>query len=156
MGYVETDNEFVDTWAERWCNLVDLIYETIRTDKSVIVPSQPGIEEEIRYQTLRSWLIENEASFLPLWKHYYQSQDWTLDASQDITQQIHDADKCLENPFAAFYIVESLDRLLHCISGSSARYPTGNQAWNAAMVLLKLDSLALSFVTNSTMGDAEG
>ncbi|MFC1955748.1 hypothetical protein ACFLWZ_04370 [Chloroflexota bacterium] len=104
---------------------------------------------------MRSWFIENEARFLPLWKNYYQSLDWTLDTSLDIFQQIHEADKCSENPFLAFYTVESLDRLLHCISGSTKRYPTDEQAWNAAMGLLRLDCLASSFVTNFIMGDAE-
>jgi uncharacterized membrane protein YoaT (DUF817 family) len=156
MGYPETVDDFIDKWAERWRDLVDLLYETIRTDKPAGVPLKPGIIEENLYQGLRSWFIENEARFLPIWKNYYQSQDWTLDASEDIIQEINDGEKCSENPFIAFYMAENLDSLLHCISGSSERYPTEEQAWDIAMDLLRLDSLALSFVTNFTKEDTEG
>ena len=156
MGYLETDDNFVDEWAERWCSLVDLLYETIRTDKPSTIPLQPGITEEIRYQILRSWFVENEARFLPLWKNHYQSLDWSLDASEDIIHEIHDGEKFLENPFIVFYMAENLDRLLHFISGSNETYPTEEQAWNAAMDLLRLNSLALSFVTNFIKDDAEG
>jgi hypothetical protein len=81
--------------------------------------------------------------------------DCPLDASEDITHEIHDGEKYLENPFIAFYVAENLDRLLHFISGSSERYPTEKQAWNAVKDLLRLNSLALSFVTNSIKDDAE-
>jgi hypothetical protein len=53
-------------------------------------------------------------------------------------------------------MAENLDSLLRCISGSSERYPTEEQAWDIAMDLLRLDSLALSFVTNFTKEDTEG
>jgi hypothetical protein len=155
MEYLTTDCEFIDEWAGNWCKLVDLIYETIRTDKPLIAPSQPDIIQENRYQSLRSWLMENEARFLSLWERYYHSRDWTLDANKDIIHQIHDADICLKNPFAAFYTVESLDSLLHCISGLSKKYPTVIQAWNTAMDLLRLDSVALSFVTSFIKPDGE-
>src|SRR4030043_270040 len=155
MGSLETVDDFVDKWAERWRDLVDLLYQTIRTDKPASVPLQPGIIEENLYQGLRSWFIENEARFLPIWKKYYKSVDWTLDASQDIIQEIHDGERCSENPFIAFYMAESLDSLLHCISGSNERYPTEKQAWNVAMDLLRLDSLALSFVINFKTEDTE-
>jgi hypothetical protein len=102
MGDLDT---FVDEWAGNWCGLVDLIYETIRTDKPVTIPFRPEIVEESRYQILRSWFIENETRFLSLWKRYYQSKDWILDASQDIIQQIHDGDTSLKNPFVAFCVV---------------------------------------------------
>lgn len=140
MAYLETDNEFLDEWAEKWCSLGELIFETIRTDKPAGAPLQPGILEENLYQSLRSWFIESEPRFLPLWKDYYQSLDWNLDISQDIIQQIYDADKCLENPFLAFYMLESLDALLH-------RIPTEEQAWNTALALLALSSLVPSFIT---------
>jgi hypothetical protein len=152
MTYLKTSNGFLDEWAERWCSLVDLLFETIRTDKPAGATLKPGIIEERLYQNLRSWFTENEARFLPLWKSYYKLQDWNLNTSQDIIQEIQDADKCLENPFIAFYMLESLDKLLHCISGSSERYPTDKQAWDTAMDLLRLDSLAFLFVTGQTWG----
>src|SRR4030042_2669984 len=99
MGYRETVDDFVDEWAERCRDLFDLLYEAIRTDTPAGVSLQPGIIEENLYRGLRSWFIENEARFLPIWKKYYQSLDWTLDASQDIIQEIHGGEKCLENPF---------------------------------------------------------
>jgi hypothetical protein len=90
-----------------------------------------------------------------LWQRYFQSQDWNLDVN-NIIQEIHDAEKCGENPFVAFYAIESLDRLLHCVSRSRERYPTENQAWEAAMHLLLLDELVASFINSFMEDDVEG
>lgn len=155
MEYLVTDEEFLEEWVDKWFSLGDLVWETIRTDKPAAVLFKTSIVQENQYQCLRSWFMENEARFLPLWKRYFQSLDWNLDVNT-IIQEINDAEKCGENPFVSFYTIESLDRLLHCISRSRERYPTDEQAWEAAMHLLVLTKLVVSFINSSMEGDDEG
>jgi hypothetical protein len=75
VGYFGSDNTLVEAWAERWYRLIDLLFETIRTDKPTTVLLQSVVFEENLYQSLRSWFIKNNARFLPLLKRYFQSQD---------------------------------------------------------------------------------
>ena len=132
---------FIEGWLDRWHALSDLLIEILQPDRPCSKPSQ---SDELRYENLRSWFIANEPQFFSLWNRYYRSHDWTLDINEDLVQQIHYADKCLENPFRHFYMVESLDSLLHCISGSSERYPTEKEAWDTAVALYNVDCMAIS------------
>jgi hypothetical protein len=147
MGYLVTDEDFIEAWIDRWCGLGDLLFDVISTDKPIGTSQQPGEIEEKIYQDLRSWFSENEGHFLLLWKNYYQSVDWNLEIDQDIIREIKDAEMCLENPFRTFYMLESLEVLLHCAAGSGESYPTKEQAWETLMTFLRVSSLALSFVT---------
>lgn len=132
--------EFIEGWLDRWHALSDLLIEILQPDRLC----KPNELDELRYENLRSWFIANEPQFFPLWNRYYRSHDWTLDIDEDLVQQIQDADKCLENPFRHFYMFENLDSLLHCISGSSERYPTEIEAWDTTIALYNVDSLAIS------------
>ena len=97
-----TERDFVFRWADRWRQLSDLIFDLMHTDNSW-APSSSDVIDEIRYHELRSWLVANEVTFLPLWKDYYSSKDWTLDTSNDLIEEIRNAEKDLKNPFLWFY-----------------------------------------------------
>ncbi|GEM_PF-5502878 len=105
MVFSETEIELIEEWAERWFTLGDLLIQTIRTDKPDTLCRKPSQSDELRYEILRSWLIDNEPRFLPLWKKYVESQDWSLDIHEDLIQQIHETERVLHNhnPFHAFY-----------------------------------------------------
>ena len=93
VSYVE--REFTFRWADRWRELTDLIFDLIHTDNTW-APSVPSELKEIRYQDIRCWLIENEKIFLELWKGFCTSWDWFLDTSNDLIEEIRDAEKALE------------------------------------------------------------
>ena len=71
------------------------LIETIRTDKPDTLCSKPSQLDELRYENLRLWFIDNEPQFLPFWKKYAQSQNWSLDINENLIQQIHDGEKHL-------------------------------------------------------------
>jgi len=145
--YSDTQHEFVFQWADRWRQLFDLIYNLLRTDKPPASPSLPTEHDEIRYQDLRSWLIDNEVTFLPIWKDFCTSRDWTLDTSSDLIVEIRNAEKVLENPFFCWYGPEDLIVFFraYVIDKQSGR-PNEKQAWTTAMTLLQLDVIAVEFV----------
>ncbi len=149
MAFSETEIDFIEEWSDRWRALFDLLFETIRTDKPDTLYREPSQLDELRYKNLSSWFIDGEPQFLPLWKEYAESQNWSLDINANLIQQINDGEKDLENPFHAFYSTNSLDDLLHYIADSKNCYPTEKQAWDTAMVLLNVDSLAAEFVVNT-------
>ena len=95
MTYSETDIEFIEEWSDRWCALFDLLIETIRTDKPDTLCRIPSQLDELRYENLSSWFIDNEPHFLPLWREYTKSQNWSLDINENLIQQIHDGEKHL-------------------------------------------------------------
>ena len=142
MAFSENEIEFIDEWSDRWCALFDLLIETIRTDKPDTLCRKPSQLDELSYENLSSWFIDNEPQFLQPWKKYTQSQNWSLDIEANLIQQIHDAKKHLNNPFSPFYSTNSLDDLLHYIADSKDCYPTEKQAWDTAMALLNVSSLA--------------
>jgi hypothetical protein len=148
MAFSETEIEFIDEWSELWRELFDLLFETIRTDKPDTLCRKPSQSDEFRFKNLSSWFIDNEPQFLPLWKKFAKSQNWSLDINENLIQQIHDGEKHLDNPFGPFYSTNSLDGLLHHISDSKNCYPTETQAWSTATALLNLDLLAAEFVVS--------
>ncbi len=134
--------KFIEEWTDRWRALFDLLFETIRTDQ----PHTKSQLDELRYENLSSWFIDNEPQFLPLWKNFAQSQDWSLDINENLIQQIHEGEQALDNPFRAFYSTGRLDDLLHYIAGSEDCYPTEKQAWDTAVAMFNVSSLAAQFV----------
>ena len=150
MAFSETDIEFVEEWADRWRDLFDLLFEAVRTDnKPGNLYRKPNQLDKSRYTHLRSWFITHESQFIPLWREYTVSQDWSLDISEDIIQGIRDAEKLFDDLFGLIYSHESLDDFLHNASDSEERYPTETQAWSVATALLQLDLLAAEFVVNA-------
>jgi len=147
MVLSETEIEFIEEWSDRWCELFDLLFETVRTDnKPGTLNRKPNQLDESRYTYLRSWFIANESQFIPLWREYTESQDWSLDISEDIIQEIRDAEKLFDDFFGLIYSHESLDEFLHNISDSEERYPTETEALSAAKALTVLNMLAAKFV----------
>ncbi|MFC2072402.1 hypothetical protein ACFLUU_06845 [Chloroflexota bacterium] len=136
MAFSETDSEFIEEWADRWCALFDLLFETVRTDnKPDNLYSKPNRLDELRYTDLRSWFSAHESQFTPLWREYTELQNWSLDTSGDIIQEIHGAEKLLDDLFGMIYSYESLDDFLHNISGFEERHPTETEALSVAKAL---------------------
>jgi len=144
--YLYTESEFIFQWADRWRQLFDLIFDLMHTGKSW-APTLPNELDEIRYQNLRVWLIDNEVTFLQLWKDFYTSKDWTLDTSNDLIEEIRDAERDLENPFLWFYGTEDLKEFFRVyVIDKQSGQPNEEQAWTIAMSLLQVDLIAVDFV----------
>ena len=148
MAFSETEIEFIDEWSEMWRGLFDILIETVRTDKPDTLCRKPSQLDALRYKNISSWFIDNEPQFLPFWKKFTESQNWSLDINENLIQQIHDGKKDLDNPFSPFYSTISLDDLLHYIADSKDCYPAEAQAWNTAKALLSVDLLAAEFVVS--------
>ncbi len=146
--YSLAEREFVFQWVDRWFQLVSLIYDLIRHDRSPPSPPPPTELDEINYQSLRFWFIDHEEQFKPLWKDFYESQDWALQPGDDDIMDMPDADKYLENPFFFCYRPENLYRLVRELdmqSGIDLWEPSEHRAWTAAMELLQMDKRVVQF-----------
>ena len=146
--YSLAEREFVFQWVDRWFQLVSLIYDLIRHDRSPPSPPPPTELDEINYQSLRFWFIDHEEQFKPLWKDFYESQDWALQPGDDDIMDMPDADKYLENPFFFCYRPENLYRLVRELdmqSGIDLWEPSEHWAWMAAMELLQMDKRVVQF-----------
>lgn len=144
--YTDTERTFVFEWADRWCQFVNLIYELLRSDRPT-VPSIPTEIDEIGYQSLRFWFIDNKVPFLALWKDFCESQDWALDTSNDLIAEIRGAKQTLEPLLFDFYDFEDLNTLLRvCVIDNESDKMSEQKAWTSAMALLTLDTIAAEFV----------
>ncbi len=147
MTFTVTEQDFLLEWTDRWHGLFDLIFDYLRTDDIYRSPILPAELDQIDYQNLRSWFLDNEEIFLPIWKAYYMKMDWVLDSSNDLLEEIRDGEKVLENPFYCFYGPEDLNVLCraYVLDKQSGR-PDEKRAWSTAMNLITLDAMAAVFV----------
>ena len=146
--YSDTEREFVFQWVDRWFQLVSLIYDLIRTDRLPPSPPPPTELDEINYQSLRFWFIDHETQFIPLWRDFYEAQDWALHPGDDELADLPDAEEYLKNPFFFCYRPESLYRLVQELdiqSGIDLWEPSEHRAWTAAMELLRMDKRVVEF-----------
>jgi len=69
--------------------------------------------EEIQYQSLRFWFLDHQIRFVPLWKDFYECQEWASheDYNNKDIADLEDIDKYFQNPFLFFYKPENLFQL---------------------------------------------
>ena len=98
--------ELVNTWTDNWLKMIDLINRV--TGKS----SPPTVAEQAEYTLLRSWFVENEMEFIPLWRDY---QNRTIDSNDDNEEEECSVDpelnKYVINPFLYFYEPDNFYKL---------------------------------------------
>ena len=146
--YSVTEHDFVYDWVDRWFQLITLIYDLIGTDEPPWSPPPPTDLDEISYQRLRLWFINHEAQFKPIWRDFYESQDWALHPGDDELVDMPDADKCIENPFFFYYHPENLYRLVQELdiqSGIDIWEPSRHRAWTVAVELLQIGKRVVEF-----------
>ena len=64
--YSSAERELVYRWGEKWFELISLINKVISTAEP------PQAIHELKYQELRSWLMDHRALFVPLWEDFYK------------------------------------------------------------------------------------
>ena len=144
--YSDTERDFVFQLVDRWFQLVSLIYDLIRFDGPSPSPSPPTEPDEINYQSLRSWFMDHQLQFAPLWRDFYESQDWNLHPGDDLIAEIRDAESGLENAFFCWYGPKNLYMLFQvCVLDIQSRKPSELRAWTAAMDLLRMDKIVIKF-----------
>lgn len=145
--YSVKEQNFVYDWADRWRGLFDMIFDYLRTDDTSRSPISPADLDQVDYQNLRSWFLDNEEMFLSIWSSFCTSRDWALDTNKDLIAEIKDAEDVLKNPFFTFYGPEDLYVFFraHRID-KQAGEPDEKKAWEMAMDLLTWDAIAAEFV----------
>ena len=146
--YLVKEHDLVFEWVDRWFQLVQLIFDLVGTDEPPWSPPPPTDLDEIKYQSLRFWFINHEPQFVPLWRDFYESQDWALRPGDDEIADMPDADKYIENPFFFCYRPENLCRLVRELdiqSGIDMWEPSRHRAWTAALELLQMDHRVIEF-----------
>lgn len=142
--YTESERDFVTKWADSWQVFFDLIFKLLRSD----VLSVPTEIDEISYQSLCGWFTDNRASFSVLWKDFCESQDWSLDTSNDLIEEIRDAEQTLGGPlFFGFFDFEDLDTLLRACLINDRGKRSEQKAREAITGLFLLDTMAINFVS---------
>lgn len=153
--YTESEQAFVSEWADKWRWFYGLIFKLLRTD----IPTAPSAIDEISYQSLRSWFMENKISFLALWNDFCESQDWSLDINNDLITEIHEAKQTLEPLYFGFLDFEDLNTLLHvCMIDNESGQMSEQKSWTSAMALFQLDTIAVEFIgwINTSEGTSGG
>ena len=101
-AYTKEEKQVVKDWAVKWLQFLQLI-------NNVTVPSQspPTEEEEITFQKLRQWFMENERTFIPIWNDFchHRMQDCTDKISADELEALDEDNfvAFLKNPFSFYY-----------------------------------------------------
>jgi len=110
--FTPTEQDLIYDWAEKWIGLIDLINNVTGSDEVSEPPPPPTLFDEFQYISLRSWLLNHQEQFIPLWSAFYVDQDWSLNPT-DINEYDGIPNKYLQNPFSLFYEAENLYRLAH-------------------------------------------
>ncbi|MFC2039862.1 hypothetical protein ACFLTW_01630 [Chloroflexota bacterium] len=104
------NKDLIDEWIEMWYAIIELVNNVTGPDE---LP--PTLSDELEYQCLRSWLIDHQWQFLPLWKAACESSNWEYFIYR--TDRVWESFKSLG---LCFYEPENLYRLaqqLHLQSG---------------------------------------
>lgn len=124
-----------------------LLWDLFRFDETPS-PLPPTEVQEINYQSLRFWFVDHEAQFIPLWRDFYESQDWASHPGDEEIADMPDADKYIENLFFFCYRPENLCRLVEELdiqSGIGLWEPSEHRAWMAMMELLQMGTRVVEF-----------
>lgn len=145
--YSIAEQHLVYDWSEKWLELINLINEVTGT------PQPPSDSDELRYQLLRSWLIDHQEQFVLVWQEFYECQQWTscreydTEATTDLEDE--DIDKYLENPFLFFYEPGNLYQLAVQLDLQSSMYiwePSESTASMIRPLIIRLGELALDLI----------
>ena len=81
--YSRVEGDLVSDWAASWLELVGFVNEITGTEDPAYLPPPPTNIDELKYQSLRSWFMEHQARFVPLWNDFYQDRSsrryWGID-----------------------------------------------------------------------------
>jgi len=69
--YSRVEGDLVSDWAANWLELIGFVNEVTGTDDPSYLPPPPTNIDELKYQSLRSWFMEHQARFVPLWNDFY-------------------------------------------------------------------------------------
>lgn len=130
--------DFIFEWADHWFQFADLIFQSIKPNEEGLPPSKLDSD---KHGELRLWLVSHEQQLTYHWKRFYSAKLNDLEP-----------DSCLieywQNPFAYFYQPENLPQLavvLHLQETDDHWQPNPNNAWEAAITLINVGSIAVEF-----------
>lgn len=107
--YSLKDQDLVYDWTDKWLQLIALINDVTGNKGNPEWPPPPDDMDEIKYQSLRFWLLDHQTQFIPLWRPYCDYHNlFCADESYD---QDELPERFFKNPFLYFYEPENLYRL---------------------------------------------
>lgn len=142
--YSIAERNLVYEWAEKWLAFIELINNVTGTEQK----SLPTELQEMGYQRLRFWFIDRQTQFVPLWRKFYESHDWTC-PQNDADEDGDFPQKYLENHFLYFYEPDNLYRLaqqLEFQSGIDIWEPSEHAANMVRPVFIRLGQLMVEFL----------
>ena len=95
--------DLIDEWIEKWYALIELINNVTGPDEP-----PPTLSDEWEYRCLRSWFIDHQWQFLPLYKEACESHNWEY-----FHNRTDRAWKSFKHLGLCFYEPENLYRLAH-------------------------------------------
>lgn len=131
IQYSERTRDFAFEWVNKWGQLVDSIFDLVAHDEAKFRFSPPTDLEETKYQKFRSWFVDHEAQFVPLWKDFYESRDRASNPNHEAFADASDNADNFEHPFQFVYVPKTLDSLilfLHIGTGCEIWYPAQERA----------------------------
>ncbi|MFC1906080.1 hypothetical protein ACFLWJ_01180 [Chloroflexota bacterium] len=116
-AYTKEEKQVVKDWAVNWLKFFELLNGVTGNDKMPYNPTTPTDEDEITYQRMRLWFLDNELKFLPLWKDFCE---YRKNYAQEKVEDIEDIDEdgfvaFMDNPFGYYYAARTLYTWAHHI-----------------------------------------
>ena len=106
--FTSQERTLVHTWVDQWLNLIDLMNRVTGTEEPPFSPPPPTALDEIEYTLLRSWFLEHEEGFLPLWRNFSEHRKLPHDTRYTESIEEPETEKYENNPFLYFYEPENL------------------------------------------------
>jgi len=145
--YSPIERKLAYEWIDKWFELSLLIIEVTGTDEPPWSPPPPTELDELNYQRLRFWLVNHEEQFVPLWKNFYEHQEWAVSRDDDVAD-LSDADDCIQNPFSCCYKPHNLYHLaqeLDLQSGTKLWEPSEHRAGIARAIINHMGKRVVEF-----------
>ncbi len=130
--------DLLNEWMEKWYALIELINNVTSPDEPPPTPL-----DELDYQCLRSWFIDHQWQFLPLWKEACESRNWEYFLYG--TDRVW---KSFEHLGLCFYEPENLYKLAQRLglqSGTDIWEPNENVTKTVRPIFLAMTKLMTEF-----------
>lgn len=149
-AYTEEEKQIAKDWTMQWLQFFDLINNVTGTDEPPHNPPPPTDEDEISYQKLRLWFLDNELRFLPLWNEFCE---YRKSCHGEEVENLEDIDEkgfaaFMDNPFGYYYAARTLYTWAHHIG---LQYST--VIWEPSEQEMQKVRPILGFIAKMLVGD---
>ncbi|MBI2850135.1 MAG: hypothetical protein HYX80_03725 [Chloroflexi bacterium] len=148
--YTQAEADFIFDWGSNWSEIADLLLSLFSHFGSPPFSPPPADLDDSKYRSLSAWFKEHEQQFIPLWKDFYESQDWALQPDDEELSDMPDTADYIRNPFHFAYRLENLSSFTHEFESRSwveneTTKSIERRAWTAGIDLVTMSARVVEF-----------